>query len=103
MAYRTSGPTCKKMTDLKDKTFKASAFEPTEEEVETYIRSKRREKQKRHGKKQSRSPSPILSLSDALDTDSDDELPEVADMFTSKPKPKKGKQKAVQDDDSDVS
>ena len=102
MAYHISGPTCKKMTDLKDKTFKASAFEPTEEEVEAYIRSKRREKHNRHVKKQSRSPSPI-SLSDSLETDSDDDVPEVADMFTSKHKPKKGKQKAVQDDDSDVS
>ncbi|KJA22647.1 hypothetical protein HYPSUDRAFT_87246 [Hypholoma sublateritium FD-334 SS-4] len=95
-------PTCKKMTDLKDRAFKASAFEPTEEEVEAYIRSKRREKQNRHMRKQSRSPSPIMSLSDSLETDSDDDLPDVADMFTTKAEPKKGKQKAVRDDDSDV-
>lgn len=91
------------MTDLKDKAFKASAFEPTEDEVETYIRSKRREKQNRHMKKQSRSPSPVMSLSDSLDTDSDDDLPDVADMFTTKAKPKKSKQKAPEDYDSDVS
>ncbi|KDR65835.1 hypothetical protein GALMADRAFT_131232 [Galerina marginata CBS 339.88] len=74
-------PTCKKMMDMKstDKVFKASAFEPSEEEVTNQIQSKRRAKSGK-GRVQARSPSPTPSIPDVLD-DSDDDLPEVGHIF----------------------
>lgn len=90
------------MTDLKEKAFKTSAFEPTEDEFDAYIRSKRREKNNRHVKtERRRTPSPARSIPSSLDSDSsDDDLPDVADMFVPKSK-SKGKQKA-KDEDGDV-
>ncbi|KAF8958574.1 SNF2 family N-terminal domain-containing protein [Flammula alnicola] len=98
-------PSCKKMMDLKgDKTFKSSAFEPSDDELNDYLRSKRREKSRRYAQKtpeRERSPSPVESIPDTLDSDSDD-LPEVGDMFVA-PQVKKGKKKAkASQDDYDV-
>ncbi|KAF9485841.1 hypothetical protein BDN70DRAFT_870738 [Pholiota conissans] len=122
-------PTCKKMTDLKDHAFKSSAFEPTEDELDEYMRTKRREKNNRHTR---RSPTPVKVIKDLSDfsesdSDSDDDLPDVADMFASKLKNNKamakgkgsnnvdmdsnmstttrkvsGKRKIIEDSDSDT-
>lgn len=93
-------PTCKKMMHLKsaDKIFKSAAFEPTDEELREYARSKRRvknEKRNRHDIKMqspspSRSISPTRSIPDILD-DSDDDLPDVAHMLDTPPKERKAK------------
>jgi len=96
-----SGPTCQKMMDMKppDRVFKMSAFEPSEEELEEYIRSKRRGNSIRHGvvkKDKARSPSPALSIPDEL-SDSDEEFPEVSKMFNSPAK--KDKMKAKKEED----
>ena len=96
-----SGPTCQKMMDMKppDRVFKMSAFEPSEEELEEYIRSKRRGNSIRHGvvkKDKARSPSPALSIPDEL-SDSDEGFPEVSKMFNSPAK--KDKMKAKQEED----
>lgn len=57
-----------------DKVFKASAFEPTDEEVKNYNRSKK-------AAKSSKSTSPARTTPDELLTDSDDDLPDVAQMM----------------------
>jgi hypothetical protein len=113
-------PTCKKMMDMKsgDKVFKSAAFEPTDEELREYSRSKwrvKREKTSRQDIKM-RSPSPVRSISptssipDIFD-DSDDDLPDVAHMLDTPPKKRKEKEKLqrnkvevfdlTQDDDDD--
>ncbi|KAF8176997.1 SNF2 family DNA-dependent ATPase [Pholiota molesta] len=102
-------PTCKKMTDLKDQAFKSSAFEPSEDELEEFIRNKRREKNNRHAR-------PAHAFDS--DSDSDEDLPDIADMFVPKSKNGKaktrgsddamfidmasGKRKIVEDSDSDI-
>ncbi|KAF8888452.1 SNF2 family N-terminal domain-containing protein [Gymnopilus junonius] len=78
-------PTCKKMMDMKspDKVFKASAFEPTEEDLGNHARDKRRARHdSRKGFTKKRSPSPVkvIDIPDVLD-DSDDDLPEVGHML----------------------
>ncbi|KIM41993.1 hypothetical protein M413DRAFT_71424 [Hebeloma cylindrosporum] len=121
-------PTCQKMMDLRspEKVFKISAFMPSAEEIDDYIRSKRRANSSRQGivkKEKARSPSPALSIPDEL-SDSDEEFPEVSQMFIKKPKveakqeqdvkmidltsaPKKSsnkymKRKVIEDSDSDL-
>jgi len=94
------GPTCQKMMDLRsaDKVFKISAFKPSEEELNDYIRSKRQTHssgQRTVKKEKARSPSPALSIPDEL-SDSDEEFPEVSQMFNTA---KKGKLKAKQEED----
>lgn len=93
------GPTCQKMMDLRsaDKVFKISAFEPSDEELRDYIRSRRQANSSRLGivKEKARSPSPALSIPDEL-SDSDEEFPEVSQMFNTS---KKGKVKAKQEED----
>lgn len=94
------GPTCRKMMDLRslDKVFKISTFEPSEEELNDYIRSKRKANSSRQGivkKEKARSPSPVLSIPDEL-SDSDEEFPEVSQMFNTA---KKGKMKAKHEED----
>lgn len=80
------GPTCKKMMDMKsaDKVFKSAAFGPTDEELREYARSKRRERKERDIEMRSPSParslSPTSSIPDVFD-DSDDDLPDVAQML----------------------
>jgi len=87
------------MMDLRssDKVFKISAFEPSEEELNDYIRSKRKANSSRQGivKEKARSPSPVLSIPDEL-SDSDEEFPEVSQMFNTA---KKGKAKAKHEED----
>lgn len=81
-----------------DKVFKSAAFEPTDEDLREYSRSKRhvkKEKTSRHDIRM-RSPSPVRSISparsipDVLD-DSDDDLPDVAHMLDTPPKKRKEK------------
>ena len=86
------------MMDLKsaDKVFKSAAFEPTDEELREYSRSKRRVKQKSNHNIKMRSPSPARSLSPATSIpdifdDSDDDLPDVAHMLDTPPKKRKAK------------
>ena len=63
-----------------DKVFKASAFEPTDEELSNHIREKKQAK--RDAWRRKRSPSPIvIDIPDVLD-DSDDDLPEVGAIFS---------------------
>jgi hypothetical protein len=90
------------MTDLKDQAFKSSAFEPSEDELEEFIRNKRREKNNRHARPARRSPTPVRAIKDAFDSDSDsdEDLPDIADMFV--PKSKNGKAKTRGSDDDDV-
>jgi hypothetical protein len=97
------GPTCQKMMDLRssDKVFKISTFQPSEEELNDYIRSKRKANSSRQGiakKEKARSPSPVLSIPDEL-SDSDEEFPEVSQMFNTA---KKGKMKAKLSQISDI-
>ena len=90
------------MVDLKsaDKVFKSAAFEPTDEELREYARSKRRVKTEKNIRQdmKMRSPSPVRSISptssipDIFD-DSDDDLPDVAHMLDT-PKKRKEKKKA---------
>ena len=85
------GPTCKKMNDLSgDKIFKSAAFEPSDEELSNHARSKRQEKKGRSSPgvivKSRCSPSPFQSFEDFLMSDSDDDLPDVANMFEDRPK-----------------
>ena len=86
-----SGPTCKKMNDLSgDKIFKSAAFEPSDEELSNHARTKRQEKKGRSSRgvivKPRCSPSPFQSFEDFLMSDSDDDLPDVANMFEDRPK-----------------
>ncbi|EAU87720.1 hypothetical protein CC1G_08756 [Coprinopsis cinerea okayama7 len=95
-------PTCRKMVDLSDaKTFKSSAFEPSDEELRQHAQRKANRSRNRYsekkGKKKAPSPPPDF-LSD-LD-DSDDDLPEISDIFKT-PK-KKGKGKRVDSSDDDM-
>ena len=116
------GPTCKKMSDLSAaKTFKAAAFEPSEDDVRRAVREKR----KRHyGKRRSSGSSKIKDEDSELDSDadmdigekpsktavkreftftgtmadlgdsSDEELPDLADLWAGR-NAKKVKQEAV--------
>ncbi|KAJ7145709.1 SNF2 family N-terminal domain-containing protein [Mycena epipterygia] len=74
-------PTCRKMTDLKaSKIFKSSAFEPSEEELQQYARSKREGKRPRYRlgddvKVRAVAPKPFEDR--PLDSDSDDDLPDA--------------------------
>ncbi|KAF4611576.1 hypothetical protein D9613_003624 [Agrocybe pediades] len=97
-------PDCKKMMDMTpDKMFHSSAFEPTEDEVNAYQRSKRSWNTPLFGdrkpkvrdvparvevKKETSSLQNLLSLSDAYPSDSDDDLPDPdqihASMFKKK-------------------
>ena len=87
------------MMDLKsaDNVFKSAAFEPTDEELREYSRSKWRVKTDRQDIKM-RSPSPPRSISptrsipDVFD-DSDDDLPDVVHMLDTPLKKRKEKEK----------
>jgi hypothetical protein len=78
-----SGPTCKKMMDLTNaKTFKSSAFEPSEEELKEGLRTRRRQRT-RDSSSPSPSPSPrkVINL-----VDSDDELPDMSQLLAERGK-----------------
>ncbi|KAF7297138.1 SNF2 family DNA-dependent ATPase [Mycena indigotica] len=115
-------PKCKKMADLTPgKIFKSAAFEPTEEELEEYARSKRQAKRPRyatyeHAKIRSVERKPLEERGiDSDDSDLED-LPLLASMrpktetndedsisVSKKVAPKgQGKGKAKADDDEDV-
>jgi len=70
------------MMDMKssDKVFKASAFEPTDEEVKGYNRSKKAANLPLIPKS-SKSTSPTRATPDELLSESDDDLPDVAQMM----------------------
>jgi hypothetical protein len=98
------GPTCKKMNDLSaDKIFKSAAFEPSDEELRNHARSKRQEKKVRSTRgsiiKSQRSPSPLKSFEDFLMSESDDDLPDVANMFEDRPKKRQKKNMKSAPDD----
>jgi hypothetical protein len=95
------GPTCKKMMNLKasDKVFKASAFEPSEEDIRNYNRNPRSGKSGSDSKPKRFA----IDIPDDLISDSDDDLPDVAHMLDSKKgKNKRKTQVITSDDDSDV-
>jgi hypothetical protein len=99
----TTGPTCKRMMDLTpNKVFKSSAFEPTDEELTKHARAKRRRRREASGRHPAqdvriRSPSPKpKALEDRGLDDSDDELPDVSNMFDERPR--KRRKKAAGDD-----
>jgi len=101
------GPTCKKMNDISaDKIFKSAAFEPSDEELSNHARSKRQEKRGRSSGgviiKSRRSPSPLKSFEDFLMSDSDDDLPDVANMFEDRPKKRQKKHMKSAPDDVSV-
>lgn len=77
------------MMDLgPEKVFKSTAFEPSDEELTNYARSKRNMKKGKDIKM--RSPSPVRTFEESALDDSDDDLPDPADMFKSSVKsPKK--------------
>ena len=107
------GPTCKKMMEMKgSKVFKSSAFEPSPEELDSYVHKQRKEKERRahavrggRSAKKERSPSPEMDDSDSASdklSDSDEEMPDVNEMFAKMDNIKKGKgKKAVKDESSD--
>jgi hypothetical protein len=99
------GPTCKKMMDLKapDKVFKAAAFEPSDEDVQNYKRNQRNPKTVGSDVSSKRSAGFAADIPDELVSDSDDDLPDVANMLDRKKD--KDTQKAnvtTSDDESDV-
>lgn len=94
-----SGPTCKKMMDLKasDKVFKASAFEPSEDDIRNY---KRNQNSPRTDDVESkRSAAFATEVPDELTSDSDDDLPDVAHMLDNKKNKGQGKSQVLSDDD----
>ena len=97
------GPTCKKMMDLTpNRVFISSAFEPTDEELTNHARAKRRGRREVSGRfiaqnVKMRSPSPtVKTLEDRALDDSDDDLPDVSNMFDERPR-KRHKKSAVDD------
>ena len=98
------------MTDMgQQKTFKSAAFEPTDEELTNYARSKRRQNQsstkrwkRSYSPVKAEPPSPTGSIIEL--SDSDEELPDVMDLFKKKPAPqdKKGKKKRIVDSSDEV-
>ncbi|TFK37535.1 SNF2 family DNA-dependent ATPase [Crucibulum laeve] len=91
-------PTCRKMMDLgPSRIFKASAFEPSDEELTNHARSKRQanrgKARGRDGDVQMRSPlpSPVKSLEERGLDDSDDDLPDVSAIFEERPKKRQRK------------
>lgn len=89
------------MTDLKapDKVFKASAFEPSEEDIQVYKRNRRSPSTSDESKK---SRGTLQDVPDKLESDSDDDLPDVAHMLGSKTKGGRGANVITSDDESDV-
>lgn len=81
------GPTCKKMMDLTspDKVFKASAFQPTDEDLDDH---KRGEKEKRNAKGKPKAPPSNYVIPDVLSDSDSDDLPEVSDIFNYRKKAK---------------
>ena len=87
------------MMDLKasDKVFKASAFEPTEEDIQNYKRKRRSPKK---GGVESRNF--VTEVPEDLASDSDDDLPDVAHMLDKKSKDRRRAKVLTSDDDDDV-
>jgi hypothetical protein len=108
-----TGPSCQKMVDLSaERTFVAAAFEPTEEELDhhEYLKREKQRAKRRSVLPNSRKKSPSPSPTDPLDRiieldDSDDDLPDVDDIFNTPVKKEKGKGKAraVMSSSDDVS
>ncbi|KAG6856050.1 hypothetical protein H0H87_008064 [Tephrocybe sp. NHM501043] len=98
-------PTCKKMIDLTpNKTFKASAFEPTNEELTNHACKTRRNKGGRRisGRDvRMRSPTPEKSFEDHGLSDSDDDLPDVSTFLEDRPVKRQKRSKVVESDDDD--
>ena len=92
-----------------DKVFKSAAFEPSDEELRDYSRSKWQVKRKKTSRRdiKMRSPSPVRSISptssipDIFD-DSDDDLPDVAHMLDTPPRKRKEKER-LQRNNAEVS
>lgn len=85
--------------DLKasDKVFKASAFEPTEEDIRNY---KRKQRSPKKGGVESRRFA--TEVPEELASDSDDDLPDVAHMLDKKSKGRRRAKVLISDDDDDV-
>lgn len=105
------GPTCKKMMDLSPaKVFKSSVFEPSDEELTKHARSKRERARKSWLKRDSSEdeddeddvrmgslePKKNPSSSDLGDL-SDDDLPDVANIFDERPAKRQKKEAASED------
>lgn len=76
-----------------DKVFKASAFEPTDEDLADH---KRDEKAKRNAKNKPKPPPSKYDVPDILSDSDSDDLPEVNDIFNYR---KKAKVEPESDDD----
>jgi len=89
------------MMDLKasDKVFKASAFEPTEEDIRNYKRNQR--SPRKGGVRSKESGRFATEVPDELASDSDDDLPDVAHMLDKKSKVRR-KAEVLMSDDDDV-
>ncbi|KAG6810754.1 hypothetical protein H0H92_010463 [Tricholoma furcatifolium] len=96
-------PTCKKMTDLTaDKVFKASAFEPTDEELTNHAQETRRAKAPRKvPNRRIRSPTPEKTFEDRGVDDSDDDLPDVSFMMDTRPAKRQKPNRVVDSDDDE--
>jgi hypothetical protein len=96
-----AGPTCKKMNDLSGtKMFKSSAFEPSDEELTKAAKAKRKRRSTvKHNNLSSdddvdmATPPPKTFTGSKLDLDdsSDEEMPDVADLFAGREGKKKVK------------
>jgi hypothetical protein len=96
------GPTCKKMNDLSaTKTFKSSAFEPSDEELSKAARTnrKKRSRVERDESTEDENPPPKKFTGSKLDLDdsSDEEFPDVADLFAGRGGKKKIKKEIKTD------
>ncbi|KAJ7619382.1 SNF2 family DNA-dependent ATPase [Roridomyces roridus] len=110
-------PKCRKMTDLQStKVFKSSAFEPNEDELEAFEKSKRQPKRAKYSwgdDVKVRAPSPPKAFDDCLLDSDDDDMPDLPLLASfakkeekdnllgkgkSKASPRKGKGKAGDED-----
>lgn len=111
----TIGPTCKKMNDLSaGKTFKFSAFEPSDDELTKAARSRRiqrvrsnREKSMSDEDVEMNTPPPKKFTGSSLDLNdsSDDEMPDLSDLLAGREVKKKVKmetKKAVKQANTDL-
>ncbi|KAH0579625.1 hypothetical protein H2248_002475 [Termitomyces sp. 'cryptogamus'] len=99
-------PTCKKMADLTpNKVFKASAFEPTDEELTKHARETHRNYGVRRVSARDfkiRSPSSTASFEDRGLDDSDDDLPDVSTIFDKRPAKRQKKSQVIASDEDDA-
>ncbi|KAG6840497.1 hypothetical protein C0991_006327 [Blastosporella zonata] len=84
-----------------NKVFKASAFEPTDEELTNHARETRRAKGARRRGVRMRSPTPEKTFEDRGLDDSDDDFPDVSTILDKRPAKRQKKSKGVDSDGED--